>query len=113
MVPLVLVIMTEHRDEAPMNELLAAVDRVLFDVWDPMSVRAEDPNWPRDEYEGYAASVLELLGHHASDDVVAEHLAAIEREWMGLTPSPLAHRLRVSRAARDEVAAARRRAEEA
>ena len=83
-----------------MTDPVAAVSAVLFDVWDPMSVRAEDPNWPRDEYDGYAASVHELISHHASDDVVAEHLAAIETEWMGLTPSPLEHRLRVAVAAR-------------
>jgi hypothetical protein len=82
------------------SEPTAAVSRVLFELWDPMGVRAEDPRWPPDEYEGYAAGVLELVLHRASDDVVAEHLAAIESEWMGLQPSPLAHRLRVAQAVR-------------
>jgi hypothetical protein len=80
-----------------MDELTSGVNRVLFDIWDPIGVRKESPNWPRDEYEGYAAGVLALLAHHASDDVVAEHLAALEAEWMGLSPSPLGHRLRVAK----------------
>ncbi len=95
-----------------MTDLIAAVEGVLFDVWDPMGVRAEDPHWPRDEYAGYAAGVLELLLNHASDDVVAEHLAAIESEWMGLQPSPLAHRSSVARAARTAVARIRNRVED-
>ncbi len=92
-----------------MNDLIVAVEGVLFDVWDPMGVRAEDPDWPRDEYAGYAAAVLEMLLNHASNDVVAEHLAAIEAEWMGLAPSPLAHRLNVAGAARAAVARIRNR----
>lgn len=86
-----------------MSEPIAAVSRVLFEQWDPMGVRAEDPHWPADEYEGYAAGVLDLVLHHASDDVVAEHLAAIESEWMGLRPTPLAHRLLVANAVRAAV----------
>jgi hypothetical protein len=89
------------------DERLAAVNRVLFELWDPMDVRAQDPNWPADEYEGYAAGVLGLFDHRASDDVVAEHLAAIETEWMGLPPSSLAHRLAAARAIRAALAARR------
>jgi hypothetical protein len=87
------------------DELIAAVSRVLFEIWDPMGVRAEDPNWPADEYEGYAAGVLAVVLRHASDDVIAEHLAAIEVEWMGLVPSPLAHRTRAAGAIREAVRA--------
>jgi hypothetical protein len=76
-------------------DLIAAVSRVLFERWDPIGVGAE-PGWPRDEYEGYAAGLLELVLRRASDDVVAEHLAWIEDRWMGLTPSPLARRVAVA-----------------
>ncbi len=79
-----------------MKALIDAVSSVLFERWDPMGVRAQDAKWPRDEYEGYAAGILELIDHAASDDVVAEHLARIESAWMGLEPpSPLEHRLTV------------------
>jgi len=77
-------------------ELLATVTEALFARWDPIGAQAMDPTWPRDEYEGYSASVLALLLANASDDVVAELLARIEDHWMGLTPSPLASRLDVA-----------------
>ena len=76
--------------------LLAAVSEALFARWDPIGAKAMDPAWPRDEYEGYSASVLALVLANASDDVIAELLARIEAHWMGLTPSPLAGRLEVA-----------------
>lgn len=76
--------------------LTAAVSEVLFARWDPIGAKAMDPTWPRDEYAGYAASVLALVRTNASDDVVAELLARIEDHWMGLVPSPLADRLDVA-----------------
>ena len=85
-----------------MPELTAVVNRLLFERWDPMGVR-DEPGAPHDEYEGYAAGVLVLVLHHASDDVVAEHLARIEDRWMGLRPSPLAHRVSVAAAIRNAV----------
>jgi len=87
-----------------MTHLISLVNRILFDRWDPIGASA-DPLWPRDEYEGYAAGVLELVLNHASDDVVAEHLARIEDEWMGLTPSPLRHRVAVAAEIREVVRA--------
>jgi hypothetical protein len=77
-----------------MKDQIALVNRILFERWDPIGV-SDDSSWPRDEYEGYAAGVLGLVLRHASDDVVAEHLARIEDGWMGLTPSPLRRRLAV------------------
>jgi hypothetical protein len=85
------------------------VSEVLFARWDPIGAKAMDPAWPRDEYEGYAASVLALVQASASDDVVAELLARIEDHWMGLTPSPLATRLDVAAHLRGIVRAARER----
>jgi hypothetical protein len=89
---------------------LDAVSAVLFDRWDPIGVRAQDARWPRDEYEGYAAGLLELIDHAASDDVVAEHLARLESAWMGIEPpSPLESRLAVVSELRAAVRAARGR----
>ena len=100
----------EPRRSRETRAALGAVSRVLFERWDPMGVRAQDPRWPRDEYEGYAASLLELVDHAASDDVIAEHLARIEGSWMGLDPpSPLAHRVAVAAALRSAVRATRGR----
>ena len=92
-----------------MKSLIDAISSVLFERWDPMGVRAQDTRWPRDEYEGYAAGVLELIDHAASDDVLAEHLARLESAWMGLEPpSPLGHRLAVVAELRAVVGAVRR-----
>jgi hypothetical protein len=89
--------------------VIDAISSVLFERWDPMGVRAQDKRWPRDEYEGYAAAVLELIDHAASDDVVAEHLARLESAWMGIDPpSPLEHRLGVVAELRTVVRAVRR-----
>jgi len=93
-----------------MNPLIDAISAVLFERWDPLAVRAQDRRWPRDEYEGYAAGILELIDHAASDDVVAEHLARLESAWMGLEPpSPLRHRLAVVGELRAAIRAARER----
>ena len=91
------------------DALIAAVSEVLFARWDPIGAKAMDPAWPRDEYEGYSASVLTLVQANASDDVVAELLARIEDHWMGLTPSPLASRLGVAAHLRALVRASRER----
>jgi hypothetical protein len=89
--------------------LIEAIGSVLFERWDPMGVRAQDTRWPRDEYEGYAAGVLELIDNAASDDVVAEYLARLESAWMGLElPSPLGHRRAVVAELRAVVSAVRR-----
>ena len=90
-----------------MNDLIEAVNRVLFERWDPIGAQAMDPAWPRDEYEGYAAGVLELVLHHASDDVIAEHLAQIEHQWMGLIPTSLEMRIAIAAEIRAAVRMAR------
>jgi hypothetical protein len=85
-----------------MKHLIAVVNRLLFERWDPMGI-SDEPGWPRDEYEGYAAGILGLVLRHASDEVVAEHLGRIEDQWMGLTPSPLARRVVVAAEIREAV----------
>jgi len=88
--------------------VIDAISAVLFERWDPIGVRALDRRWPRDEYEGYAAGILELIDRAASDDVVAEHLARLETAWMGVDPpSALRDRLAVVTALRAAIRAAR------
>jgi hypothetical protein len=92
--------------------VIDAISAVLFERWDPIGVRALDRRWPRDEYEGYAAGILQLIDHAASDDVVAEHLARLETAWMGVDPpSPLERRLAVVSALRAAIRAARQQGE--
>ena len=95
-----------------MKAVIDAISVVLFERWDPIGVRELDRRWPRDEYEGYAAGILELIDHAASDDVVAEHLARLETAWMGVDPpSPLERRLAVVAALRAAIRAARQQGE--
>lgn len=100
---------SKKRRSRQAKALIDAISSVLFERWDPIGVRAEDPRWPRDEYEGYAAGLLDLIDRKASDDVVAEHLARLETAWMGLEPpSPLQHRLAVVAELRAVIGAVRR-----
>ena len=78
-----------------MTALLEAVNRVLYERWDPLGVRHVEDAFA-DEYEGYAGGVLDLLLRHSSDEAVAEHLGRIEDRWMGLRPMPLARRVAIA-----------------
>jgi hypothetical protein len=66
-------------------QLLAAVDEVLWRVWDPIGVN--DAHEARDEYSGYAAGVLGLLLRGVDDGEIVRHLRTIETERMGLPAS--------------------------
>ena len=85
-----------------MKRLIAVVNRVLFERWDPIGI-SRDPEWPRDEYERDAPGVLGLVLRHATDAAVAAHLAGIEGGWLESGPTPYAHRLQVARAIREAV----------
>ena len=61
---------------------LRRVCKILLEVWDPIGV-ADEPA-AQDEYDSYAAGVLELVVERAPESAVAEHLLKIEREWMAL-----------------------------
>lgn len=88
-----------------MTPLLEAVNRVLYERWDPLGIHlVEDA--PADEYEGYAAGVLDLVLRRSSDEAVAEHLGRIEDRWMGLRPMPLARRVAIAAEIRAAVRAA-------
>jgi hypothetical protein len=64
------------------REHLAAVDEVLWTVWDPIGVN--DIPEARDEYSCYAPQVLELLQSGASDEAIERHLASLARDDMAL-----------------------------
>jgi hypothetical protein len=66
------------------DELSKRVDEVLFYVWDPIGV--SDQPCARGEYENYVAGVLQLLRDNDVASPIAEHLATIVRNSMGLPP---------------------------
>jgi len=57
------------------REVWRAIRKVFVEVWDPIGVMA-DPEWPRDEYDGYIGRVFELLVTGGSDKEIIEYL-----EW--------------------------------
>jgi hypothetical protein len=67
-----------HRPRA----IQAAIARLLLEEWDPIGVRAAPE--AADEYDAYVGGVYRLLASGASKESIAEHLAAIERESMGI-----------------------------
>ena len=59
-----------------------------------------NPEWPRDEYESYVGGIVGVVQRGGSDSAIAEHLAALEMDSMGVGPSPLERRLDVARRVR-------------
>lgn len=55
--------------------LIARIDSVLWEVWDPIGVN--DAPEARDEYTSYAPDIAQLLRSGASDDEIERHLATI------------------------------------
>jgi hypothetical protein len=53
-----------------------------MEEWDPIGVRDEPE--AAGEYEAYVGGVYRLLATGASKEAIAEHLATIERDAMGL-----------------------------
>ena len=49
--------------------------------WDPINVK-DEPN-AMDEYDSYIGGVYRLLAGGATELEVAEHLASVERDFMG------------------------------
>jgi len=76
--------MTSREERA--HQIQAQIREVLLREWDPIGVRDE----PRaqDEYDSYVGGVYRLLASGASPRSVAEHLAKLEAEEMGLGVSP-------------------------
>lgn len=76
------------------REVRSAIRRVFVEVWDPIRVM-DDPEWPRDEYDGYIGRVFELLVTGGSDRQIEEYLEwAVER--MGMDGSRASHQQVVS-----------------
>lgn len=71
--------------EGRAREIQDAIRRVLLEEWDPIGVR--DEIGCADEYYAYVGGVYRLLASGATARDVAEHLARIEEQQMGLGKS--------------------------
>lgn len=76
----------------PQGLLSFAVDRILYDVWDPIGVAGTAPRdeWraPRDEYRRYVDGVIALIQGGADEAAVVAHLSALEQSAMAIDGSP-------------------------
>ncbi len=70
-------------DRETSSALVARVDSVLWEVWDPIGVN--DAPEARDEYTSYAPAIAQLLRTGASDGEIECHLATIILENMGMS----------------------------
>ncbi len=76
------------------NRISLAVNRILFDHWDPLGIRAAEG--PEDEYVSYVPQVICRVNRGASDVELAEFLSEVEGRQMGLSVLPSAHRIEVA-----------------
>lgn len=67
----------------PERDLYIAVDEVLHYIWDPIGVAGVPQT--RDEYHGYLPRVFSLVRNGEDEQVIADYLALITTENMGLS----------------------------
>ena len=73
--------MTSRDDRA--RDIQESIRRVLLRDWDPIGVK--DVPEAQDEYDGYVGSVYRLLAQGAGREAIAQYLAAVERDSMGIS----------------------------
>lgn len=86
-------------DELESRALIARVDAVLWEVWDPIGVN--DCPDARDEYTGYAPKVARMLRSGTSDAEIERHLNWMAFDRMGLSLLDLEQTRRAVAALRD------------
>lgn len=65
------------------REIQDGIRLLLLEGWDPIGIA--DVREAQDEYDAYIGGVYGLLASGASPETVAQHLADIQRDSMGLT----------------------------
>lgn len=70
------------KKELAAKGIMRSIEQILLHDWDPIGIS----NVPeaQDEYSSYVGGVYRLLASNASSERIAEHLAKIEDEQMGL-----------------------------
>ena len=68
------------------REIQETIRDILHHDWDPVGVGGVPQ--AQDEYDSYVGDVYRLLVSGAGPSQIAEHLARIEQEWLGLPTQP-------------------------
>ena len=64
---------------------LGQIIDILNHDWDPIGVMTLDPEWPDDEYQGYAGKLATMLRAGATDEEFMNYLEWAEIKNMGLS----------------------------
>jgi hypothetical protein len=73
-------------EKAASREFRARIEHVLLHEWDPCEV-VDEPK-AADEYNAYVYGVMQLLLAGAPVEAIEQHLAAIDRDRMGMSGEP-------------------------
>jgi len=76
------------------RDIQVIIGRILYEDWDPLGLSGSAP---RDEYDSYIGGVHSLLAAGASCEQVAEHLAALERDFFGYSEATAARNMAAAR----------------
>jgi len=82
-------------DKATSREFRARIEHVLLHEWDPCQAAGEP--MATDEYSAYVYGVMQLLLAGAPVEAIEQHLAAIERDRMGMSGGPSRERAAAAR----------------
>lgn len=75
------------------TQLARAVNQLLYEQWDPLSLAGVAP---RDEYDSYVPQLIALAFVDDARDAIAMQLAQVETRQMSLTLTAPAHRLAIA-----------------
>ena len=65
-----------------------AIRQIMFRDWDPIGVCGD---LPEDEYDSYIGGVYRILATSRSEDALAQFLAGVERDVLGVSEAPPDH----------------------
>jgi hypothetical protein len=70
---------------AKVDQLLLAVQEILFREWDPIGVNGNE--LCRNEYDSYAPTICRWLREWVDENKLAKHLSQLQRVTMGMSSS--------------------------
>lgn len=78
-----------------MENLSNWIRRILWEEWDPIGVN--DLGGPDDEYDAYAARLVQYVNEGRDEHAIAKYLGQVETNAMGLSKSNAGNNMRVAK----------------